>query len=70
MKKCLIYLLGGVPKEKMRSVFVQSKEKKYGPLGGYFVVPFVTGDDKIEYIFLKPSDIRMGRERAKKYIEQ
>lgn len=70
MKRCLIQLLGGVPKEKMRSVFVRSKEKKWGPMGGYFAVPFVTSDDKVEYIFLTPSDIRIGRERAKKYLEE
>lgn len=69
MKRCLIYILGGVPKEKMRSIFVSCKEKKFGPMGGYFVVPFVTSDDKIEYIFLSPADIRIGRERAKKYLE-
>lgn len=68
MKRCLIYLLGGIPKEKMRSVFVRSKEKKFGPLGGFFVVPFVTGDDKTEYILLTPYHIRIGREMAKKYL--
>lgn len=70
MRRSLIYLLGGVPKEKMRSVFVNCKERKFGPMGGYFAVPFVTSDDKVEYIFLSPSDIKIGRERAKKYLER
>ena len=70
MRRYLIHILGGVPKENIRSIFVRSKEKSFGPMKGYFVVPFVTNnEDEVEYIFLSPSDIRIGRNRAKKYLE-